>query len=115
MKQTAASTVIALSCLLVLAAAYAGDEAETVTLEGKMVCAKCTLGMEDAKDCQNVLVVEADKEADPAYYYLVDNQVVEDYGHLCGGAKGAVVTGTLEERDGKMWMTASKMMAPEEA
>jgi len=115
MKQDVTRTTLALGCLLFLtvAGAVAGDAAETVTLEGKIMCAKCALGTAD--DCQNVLVVEAEKDADPVHYYIVENQVIEDFGHPCAGSKGVVATGTVEEREGKMWLTATKMVPPKEA
>jgi hypothetical protein len=113
MKQ-AIRTTLALGCLLVLtvAGAAAGDD-ETVTLEGKIMCAKCGLGTAD--DCQNVLVVEVEQDADPIHYYIVDNEVIEEFGHPCAGAKGVVATGTVEKRDGKLWLTASKMVPPKES
>jgi hypothetical protein len=54
-----------------------------VTVSGKITCAKCTLKKADAKSCQDVLVV--------------------------AGEKGATVTGTVTEKDGKKWLTPSKM------
>ncbi len=41
--------------------------------------------------------------------------MIEEFGHPCAGAKGVVATGTVEEREGKMWLTASKMVPPKEA
>jgi hypothetical protein len=115
MKQAAIRTTLALGCLLALTAAVAvaGDAAETVTLEGNIMCAKCALGTAD--DCQNILVVEVEKDADPVHYYIVDNEVADKFGHPCEGAKGVVATGTVEKREGKMWLTASKMVPPKEA
>lgn len=91
------------------AAAPAGEHADTMTVEGKILCAKCTLKKADATECQNVLVVEGDHAGE---YYLTDNEVAEEYGHVCGGSKPAVVTGTVEKKDGKAWLTATKMEAP---
>lgn len=97
--------VVALLCL----GAVAG-EAKTVTVEGKIACAKCTLET-GAKECQDVLVVEKDGET--MHYYLAENDVAKEYGHSCMGSKPAVVTGTVEEKDGKMWLTATEMVAPD--
>lgn len=101
--------------LVLSSAALAGDAPEAVTLTGSIACAKCTLHVADAKECQSVLVVDKGGEgAEPTYYYLVSNQVAKDFGHVCMGKKAAVVTGTVEEKEGKLWLTASKMEAPKE-
>ncbi len=82
--------------------------AEEVTLSGKIVCAKCTLKKADAKDCQDVLVVTADDKTTKEYY-LTKNDVAEKFGHTCKGEKAAVVTGQVAEKDGKTWLTATKI------
>lgn len=84
-----------------LGAALADDQPVTVT--GKIMCAKCALKKEDYKKCQDVLV------ADGKEYYLVKNEAVEKFGHTCKGEKAAVVTGKVEEKEGKTWMTATKI------
>lgn len=88
----------------------AGDEAQTVTVTGKIVCAKCTLQKADAKECQTVLV--AGDEGAKTEYYLVKNDVAEKFGHVCKGEKDAVVTGTVSEKEGKTWLAATKMEQP---
>jgi hypothetical protein len=102
---------MALLLVLGLTAAVAGD-AKEVKLQGKIACAKCTLKVEGATDCQSVFVV--DKKKEKVHYYLVDNDVAKEYGHVCMGEKGALITGTVEKKDGKMWITASKMEEPSE-
>jgi len=87
-------------------AAYAAD----VTLSGKIACAHCTLKKADAKACQDVLVVAGEKGA-TTEYYLVKNAVMEKFGHTCSGEKAATVTGSVSEKDGKKWITPSKMDA----
>jgi hypothetical protein len=87
-----------------VAGATAGDE---VTVTGKVMCAKCSLKKADAKECQDVLVV---KDGDKAgEYYVEKNEVAKTFGHTCQGEKPAVVTGKVTEKDGKKWITASKM------
>ena len=93
--------------LVLSGAVFAGNEAEAVTVEGSIVCAKCTLKDEAQKDCQNVLQVKKGDEV--VSYYLVKNDVAEKFGHVCQGSKEAKVTGTVAEKDGHMWLTASKM------
>ncbi|HZN53914.1 MAG TPA: DUF6370 family protein [Candidatus Polarisedimenticolaceae bacterium] len=103
--------------LLVLAAvaalagpALAGDEAKTVTVTGKIVCAKCSLKTEGQKECQNVVVAEQDGKQ--VQYYLAKNDVVEQFGHVCKGEKSVVATGTVSEKDGHTWLTATKLEQP---
>jgi azurin len=110
-----ARMVVALGAALLVAAAAVAGEAETVTLEGNIACAKCTLSIEGAKECQSVLVVDSKEGGDPVYYYLVTNEVSKEYGHVCMGTKGAVVTGNVEEKDGKMWLTPTAMKEPDAA
>ena len=90
--------------------AFAG--ADEITVEGQILCAKCSLKKADAEECQNVLVV--DKKDSATEYYLVKNDVVETFGHVCQGKKPAIVTGTVEDKDGKTWLTATKIDAPGE-
>ncbi len=87
-------------------AALAAD----VTLTGKIACAKCTLKKADAKECQDVLVVAGEKGA-ATDYYIVKNDVLEKFGHTCKGEKAATVTGTVSEKDGKKWITPTKIEA----
>ncbi len=98
---------IALITALGLASAALASE---VTVTGKIACAKCTLKKADAKDCRDVLVVAGEKGA-TTEYYLVKNAVLEKFGHTCKGEKAATVTGSVSEKDGKKWLTPSKMDA----
>jgi hypothetical protein len=90
--------------------ALAAEKAE-VTLSGTVVCAKCTLKEPGRKECQSVLVVEGEGAGQ---YYITKNDVADAFGHVCGGKKLAVVTGFVEERDGKTWITATKIEPREE-
>lgn len=98
--------VLALAVLFAFALAASAGDAKTVMLSGNIVCAKCTLKKADAKECQSVLVTKEPA----AEYYLVKNEV-EKKAHVCSGEKPAMVTGTVEEKDGRMWLTASKIEA----
>jgi hypothetical protein len=89
-----------------LALAQAADEKE-VTINGSIKCAKCMLNKADAKGCQDVLVADDNTE-----YYVVKNEVAEKFGHACKAGKPAVVTGKVMEKDGKMWIEASKIEEP---
>jgi len=104
MARTAAVVALAVGLAAMLVAA---DE---VTLEGKIACAKCTLKKADANECQNVLLV---KEGDgkTAEYYIVVNEAAEKFGEVCTNTTEAKVTGTVSEKEGRKWITASKVEA----
>ncbi len=101
--------IVAIAVLAALGLATAAFAAE-VTLSGNVACAKCTLKKADAKACQDVLVVAGNSGASTEYY-IVKNAVLEKFGHTCTGEKGVTVTGTVSEKDGKKWITPSKMDA----
>ena len=92
--KTIAKLGLALALVVgLVAGATAGDE---TTITGNIMCAKCTLKKADAKECQDVLVVKAgDKTSE---YYVEKNDVSKAFGHVCGGEKPAVVTGTVTRR-----------------
>ena len=90
--------------------ALAGEETKTVTVTGKVVCAKCILKKADAKECQNVLVAEVNGKS--VEYYIADNKLSEEFGHTCMGEKPVIATGTVSEKDGKTWITPTKMDQP---
>ena len=105
--KTLAKAGLALALVLgLMAAANAADE---TTVTGKVVCAKCSLKKADAAKCQDVLV------ADGAEYYVEKNDVAKKFGHVCQGEKAATVIGTVAEKDGKKWITPSKMEAPKQS
>jgi hypothetical protein len=101
-----ARTAGALALVVGLAAVL--PAADEVTLEGKIACAKCTLKKADAKECQNVLLVK-DADGKTAEYYIVVNEVAENFGEVCTATTQATVTGTVSEKDGRKWITASKV------
>jgi Family of unknown function (DUF6370) len=88
-------------------AASAGEE----TVTGSLMCAKCSLKKADADKCQDVLVAK-DAAGKVSEYYIEKNEVAKAYGHTCQGEKATVVTGTVTERDGKMWIAATRMEKP---
>lgn len=89
---------LALFTLLVSATGL--QAADKVTLTGTAMCAKCTLH-ESAK-CQTVLEVKnADGKVER--YYLTS---MMDHDKFCHGkTDGVTVTGTVEEKDGKNYLT----------
>ncbi len=105
-----AKLVLALALVVgLVAGANAADE----TLTGNVMCAKCSLKKADAKECQDVLVVKVgDKTSE---YYVEKNDVSKAFGHVCKDEKPAVVTGAVTEKDGKKWISATKMEAPKKS
>jgi hypothetical protein len=93
----------AVVCALVLPAAAAER-----TLEGTLVCAKCFLKKADAKDCQDVLMVDS-ANGGKTEYYIRKNDVAEKAGESCTAQVKARVTGTVSQEDGKTWLTPSKI------
>ena len=110
MKRYAIAMLAILSVVAVAVPAIAGD-AEAVTLEGKILCAKCMLHEEDREECQNVLAVGSGD--DIAYYYIKANEKNDEFGMVCEQAKEVRVTGNVSEADGKMWIEASEITPAE--
>ena len=96
--------ILAIVAVLALAgAAVAGDKAAPVTVEGKLLCAKCTLEEAGQEKCQSVVVAGDQK------YYLVKNAIAEKDGHVCKGEKAVKVTGVVSEKDGRKWIEATEI------
>jgi len=106
-----ATLSFALLMALVLAGPLMAGDADAVTMEGNLVCAKCTLHEEGMEKCQNVLVVMEDGEE--SHYYLAKNEAGEKFGAVCTKSRTVRVTGNVEEKDGHMWIAASKIESVE--
>jgi hypothetical protein len=102
-------SLLGLAFALVVGLVAGAAAVEEKTLTGSIMCEKCTLKKADAKECQDVLVVKDDAGA-TTEYYISKNEVAKKFGHTCTGEKPAVVTGTVAEKDGKKWVTASKIV-----
>ena len=92
---------------LVGAGIRAEEKKKEVTLKGEMMCAKCAL--KEATKCTTAIQV---KEGDKTVtYLLLDKGNGEDYHEeVCGGAKKeGSVTGVVSEKDGKKYITPSKV------
>ncbi len=108
------ATLVAVALFLGLAGiALAADQPAgkpgEVSLTGEVQCAMCILKKADAKGCQDVLVV-TDKSG-RTEYYLVKNAASDKFGMSCKAPRKAVATGTVSEKDGKKWLTASNLEA----
>jgi hypothetical protein len=101
---TRREAIATLGALVVVTPAFAADE----TFKGEMVCAKCYLNKPDAKECQDVLLVKDAKGAS-IEYYITKNKVAQESGEACTQKIPAVVVGTVSEKDGRKWLTASKI------
>jgi hypothetical protein len=99
--------VAALTVVIIAGVAAVASAVEEQTLTGNVMCAKCTLKKADAKACQDVLVVK-DQTA-TREYYVTKNEVATKFGHTCTGEKAVVVTVTVTEKEGKAWITPTKM------
>jgi hypothetical protein len=108
MKMIRLALLAAFICTVVVAppAVHAAEQ----TFEGTLVCAKCFLKKPDAKECQDVLLVPA-ADGTRAEYYIRKNEVAKKAGEACTTEVKARVTGTLsaKEKDGKTWLTPSKI------
>jgi hypothetical protein len=102
---TRRDVIMTLGALAVAMPAWAADE----TLKGDMVCAKCFLKKPDAKECQDILLV-ANASGAPTEYYVTKNDVAKESGEACTTKIPATITGTVSEKDGRKWITATKIV-----
>jgi hypothetical protein len=100
---------IAIALCAALGAPAIADGKE-VTLEGKVLCAKCSLSKQ--KECQNVLVVGDEDEVE--YFYLRKNDTYNDMGEVCEGSVRIRVTGTIEQEEDRNYLLASEITLIEE-
>jgi hypothetical protein len=101
---TRREAIATIGAALVATHAFAAEE---VTLKGELVCARCYLNKPDATECQDVLLV---KDAmGTTEYYVTKNKVSQDSGEACTDKVPATVVGTVSEKDGRKWITASKI------
>ena len=103
MKRFRLVLLVALAFAFIAPIVAAGE-----TFDGSLVCAKCYLKKADAKECQDVLLV-AKAGGTKAEYYITKNEVAKKAGEACTTEVKARVTGTLSEKDGKTWLTPSKI------
>ena len=103
--KTMIRVVVAVALVAFVAApAIAADE----VLTGSLLCAKCSLKKADAHECQDILVVTDPKGA-KTEYYVTKNEVAEKAGEACTQEVKATVTGSVSQKDGKTWLTPSKI------
>ena len=80
---------------------------KNVTITGTALCAKCALHQSDK--CQTV--VQSTEAGWTVTYYLTGKTAKAFHANICSKAKGekVTVTGTLQEKDGKEMLKASKI------
>ena len=84
----------------------AEDKGKEKTITGEGQCAKCSLMETEA--CQNAIVV--DEDGKKVTYLLEQNAVSKKFhSNICKTKKKVTATGTVQEKDGEMVMTASKI------
>ncbi|MGQ0734463.1 MAG: DUF6370 family protein [Acidobacteriota bacterium] len=89
-------------------AAAAAPAFAAATYSGSLMCAMCMLKKADAHECQDVLVV-TDAKGAKTEFYITKNDVAAKAGEACTAEVKATVTGTVSEKDGKTWLTPSKI------
>lgn len=105
MRKTLSLVCVAL--MLVIGLAAAASAASEVTLNGTLVCAKCKLKKAGLTECQDILLVKDDKGATTEYWIAKND--TSKAGHQCSSEAQATVTGTVADKDGQKWVTASKI------
>ena len=104
MRPMTRKAFIAMLAVVLVAPVFADD----TVFKGTLVCAQCGLKKADAHECQDVLLVE-DGKGNTAEYYITKNDVAQKAGEACTLRIPATVTGTLSQKDGKTWLTPSKI------
>lgn len=95
---------LAVVCALALVGFVRADDEKT--FDGKVCCAKCELGKE-TKCATVVAVKDGDKEV--MYYFDKDSNKKFPHKDYCQGSTEAKVTGKITEKDGKKWITVTKI------
>jgi hypothetical protein len=104
-------TLIRLAAVAALTLAIAGPAIAAALdekLSGTLVCAQCFLKKPDAHECQDVLLV-SDAQGGTVEYYVTKNEVAQKAGEACTNEIKATVTGAVSEKDGRKWITPSKI------
>jgi hypothetical protein len=95
-----------LAILLFTTAGLFGSDAKVVTVTGDGACAKCVL--HETADCQTAIT--AMENGQKVVYYLADNDVSNGFHkNVCKASAQVTATGTVEVKDGKNVLTASKI------
>jgi hypothetical protein len=101
------SWVFAVGAVGLLGVGVWAQDKKEVTLKGEIACAKCTYHLADK--CGTAISVKEDGK--DVTYILIDKGMQEKYYEgLCGGdKKQATVSGTVTTKDGKKYVTPTKV------
>ena len=100
--------MIKLAVIAAFALAVAAPAQSDLTFKGTLVCAQCGLKKADAHECQDVLLVD-DGKGGTTEYYITKHDVAQKAGEACTLKIPATVTGAVSQKDGKTWLTPSKI------
>ena len=105
MKKFPLFVTLSAALALFAGALFAGDGKE-MTISGEAKCAKCA--MDETDKCQNAIEVMQDGKK--VVYYLADNDVSKAFHkQVCTSSAQVTAMGTVEVKDGKHILTASKI------
>jgi hypothetical protein len=83
------------------------DEKKSVTLKGKITCAKCDLGT--AKACETVIVVKDEKSKKDVIYIFDKASHTKFHEDICTSPKNGAVEGTVKDEAKKKIITVTKV------
>ncbi len=101
------SGVIVLFLVLAFNAVSGGAD-DAVSLDGEIVCARCTLKVKGVNECQNVLLAK-DAEGKETQYWLAAGPAADAFGEVCDSKRPATVVGRVEEKDGRKWIAVDRI------
>lgn len=83
----------------------AQEKAKATSVEGKLVCTKCTLN--ETKGCEHAVKVKDGEKT--VTYYIAKNKDFHKEVCPAGSELDVKVTGTVTEKDGKKTITGAKV------
>lgn len=106
MKKKSPLLVYVFAALASFAGSAFAAGATEVTVSGEAKCAKCAL--DETDKCQTA--IEVTTNGAKVVYYLENNDVAKAFHkNVCTGSANVVATGSVEMKEGKHVMTASKI------
>lgn len=102
MKNILAAIVATIIAVSFVTSVFADEQ----TIKGEAVCTKCELHETD--HCSTAIRVQ--ENGKEVIYYAVNNDVAKAFHkNICQAPAKVTATGTVEEKDGKKWITLSKI------
>lgn len=101
-----ALALVAAALFCLTAGTFAQEKKEKeVTLKGDVCCAKCEL--KESKKCHTAVRVKEDGKN--VVYYFDEKSSKKYHEDICTAVKEATIVGTVSEKDGKKWVTITKL------